>query len=55
MPKGEGQQTKVHFKGQEDDFIVFVDDSSALKRWKEDKSTPLAQIVGSFKIFVSHK
>lgn len=55
MARGEAQQTKVHFKGKEDDFIVFVDDVKALKGWKGDKSIPLAQIVGSFKIFVSHK
>ncbi|KAG0650939.1 sdo1 [Hyphodiscus hymeniophilus] len=55
MTKGEAQQTKVHFKGKEDDFIVFVDDAKALKDWKSDKSIPLTQFVGSFKVFVSHK
>jgi hypothetical protein len=55
MPRGEGQQTKVHYKGKEDDFIVFVDDSKTLKEWKKDKSIPLAHFVGSFKVFVSHK
>ena len=55
MPRGEAPQTKVHFKGKEDDFIVFVDDAKALNDWKEDRSIPLTQIVRSFKIFVSHK
>lgn len=55
MARGEAQNTKVHYKGQEDDFIVFVEDIKAFKSWKTDKSIPLAQVVGSFKIFVSHK
>jgi len=55
MARGEANQTKVHFKGKEDDFIVFVDDVAELNKWKSDKSTPLANFVGSFKIFVSHK
>jgi len=55
MARGEAQQTKVHFKGKDDDFIVFVDDAKALKEWKGDKNIPLTQIVSSFKIFVSHK
>jgi len=47
--------TKVHYKGQEDDFIVFVESSEDLKNWKGDRSIPLAQVVNSFKIFVTHK
>lgn len=55
MVRGEGIQTKVHFKGQEDDFIVFVDSGEDVKKWRKDKSVPLAQVVNSFKIFVTHK
>lgn len=55
MARGEGQQTKVHFKGKEDDFIVFVDDATSFKKWQGDKTVPLAQVVNSFKIFVTHK
>jgi len=55
MPRGEGTQSKVHFKGKEDDFIVFVDSVEDVKKWKRDKSIPLAQVVNSFKIFVTHK
>lgn len=49
------QQTKVHFKGKEDDFIVFVEDSSSYQKWKRDKTVPLAQVVNAFKIFITHK
>jgi hypothetical protein len=55
--KATGGQAKIHYKGvkTEEDFIVFVDSEEGLKKWKEDKSTPLAQVVGLFKIFVTHK
>jgi len=55
MVRGEAQQTKVHFKGKEDDFIIFVDDAKAAREWKTDKTIPLAQVVSSFKIFITHK
>lgn len=55
MPKGEGQTTKVHFKGKEDDFVIYVESSKAVTDWKADKSIPLTQVVNSFKVFVTHK
>ncbi|KAI0995233.1 hypothetical protein K3495_g12949 [Podosphaera aphanis] len=54
MPRKE-QQAKVHFKGETDDFIVFVDDVKAANQWKTDKTIPLAQVVSAFKIFVTHR
>lgn len=45
----------AHYKGKDEDFIVFVDDVKAAKDWKTDKSIPLAQVVSAFKIFVTHK
>lgn len=55
MPTGQSSVTKVHYKGQEEDFIVFVESLEDLKSWKGDRSIPLAQVVNSFKIFVTHK
>jgi hypothetical protein len=55
MAKGEASQTKIHYKGKDDDFIIFVDDAKAAKEWKTDKTIPLAQVVSAFKIFVTHK
>ncbi|KAI1839948.1 hypothetical protein JX266_013850, partial [Neoarthrinium moseri] len=55
MVKGEAQQTKVHFKGKEDDFIIFVDDVATFKKWKEDSSVPMAHFISAFKVFVTHK
>jgi len=55
MARGEAPQIKCHYKGTDEDFVVFVEDAKALNNWKTDKSIPLAQVVGSFKIFVTHK
>lgn len=55
MTRGEGTQSKVHFKGKNDDFIIFVDDVEAYNKWKSDSSVSLAQFISSFKIFLTHK
>ncbi|KAK4451644.1 SDO1-like protein [Podospora aff. communis PSN243] len=55
MARGETTQQKVHFKGKDDDFVVFLDSADDYKKWLNDKSIPLAQVVSSFKIFVTHK
>lgn len=55
MPRGNGPQSKVHYQGKEEDFVIMVDDAQAVKNWREDKSIPLAQVVSGFKIFVTHK
>jgi hypothetical protein len=55
MPRGNAPVTKVHFKGKTEDFIVFVDSAQDLEAWKKDSSIPLAQVVNSFKIMVTHK
>ncbi len=55
MTRGETVQAKVHFKGSDDDFVVFVDDEATYKKWQADKSVPLAHFISAFKIFVTHK
>lgn len=55
MPRGNTNVSKVHYKGTEEDFIVFVEDLDEYKKWKGDRSIPLAQVVDSFKIFITHK
>jgi len=55
MARGEAQQVKVHYKGKDEDFVIFVDDIKSAKEWKTDRSIPLAQVVSSFKIFITHK
>ncbi|KJK77827.1 hypothetical protein H634G_06794 [Metarhizium anisopliae BRIP 53293] len=46
MTRGESTQTKIHYKGSDDDFLVFVEDVDQYKQWmKGDTSIPLAQFV----------
>lgn len=53
--RGNATQIRVHFKGDSDDFIVFAESVQAVEDWKKDRSIPLAQVVDSFKVFVTHK
>ena len=55
MTRGEGTQSKVHFKGDTDDFVIFVDDVETYHKWQTDKSVPLAHFISSFKVFLTHK
>jgi hypothetical protein len=55
MPRGNAPQTKVHYQGKEDDYIVFIESLTDLEKWKTDSSVPLAQILAGFKIFITHK
>nr|POE79801.1 sdo1-like protein c21c3.19 [Quercus suber] len=55
MVRGNDSTTKVHYKGQEDDFIVLVDSAKAVTDWKGDRTIPLAQVVSGWKVFVTHK
>ncbi|KAI9822223.1 MAG: hypothetical protein M1832_003046 [Thelocarpon impressellum] len=55
MTRGNASQTKVHFKGRADDFIVLVDDAASVHAWRADRSVPLAQVVSGWKVFVTHK
>lgn len=55
MPRGNASQSKVHYQGKDEDFVIMVDDVKSVQNWKEDRSIPLAQVVSGFKIFVTHK
>jgi len=53
--KAHNNQTKVHYKGADDDFIIFAESEDAVRNWKKDSSIPLVDVVQSFKVLVSHK
>ncbi|EEP78644.1 conserved hypothetical protein [Uncinocarpus reesii 1704] len=55
MARGNVDVYKVFYKGDNDDFIVFVEDVAAVRNWKKDRSIPLAQVVNGFKVFVTHR
>jgi hypothetical protein len=53
--RGNAAVTKVHFKEGEDDFIIFVDSAEQVKKWKVDRTIPLADVVSGFKVFTTNK
>jgi ribosome maturation protein Sdo1 len=55
MVRGDSEQVKVHYKGNDDDFIVMAESIDAVKKFKEDQSVPLVDVVDSFDVFVTHK
>ena len=55
MPRGNDAQTKVHYKGTTDDFVIFVENANAVQDYKQDSSVPLAHVVNGWKVFVTHK
>ncbi|KAJ5082977.1 hypothetical protein N7532_012020 [Penicillium argentinense] len=55
MPRGNDTAFKVFYKGKSEDFVVFVDDVEILKKWKNDRSIALADVVNGWKIFITHR
>jgi len=55
MTRGDVNHVKVHYKGNDEDFLVFLDSVDDYQKWQSDKSVPLAQVVSSFKVFTTHK
>ncbi|KAK5936513.1 hypothetical protein PMZ80_011260 [Knufia obscura] len=51
MARGEAPQTRIYFKGKDDEFVIFVNNAEAAERWNSDKSTPLVRVVKTFQIF----
>ncbi|RYO87667.1 hypothetical protein DL766_001345 [Monosporascus sp. MC13-8B] len=54
MVRGNAPMNKVHFKGKEDNFVVFVDDVETFKKWQKDQSIPMAHFISTYKVFVTH-
>ena len=55
MTRGNAPQSKVHYRGKEDDFVIYIEDIESVQKWKGDRSIPLAQVVSGFKIYITHK
>lgn len=53
--RGNADQVKVHYKGTDDDYLIYVDSKEAVQEWKKDSSVPLAQVVSGWKVLVTHK
>ncbi|KAL1960061.1 hypothetical protein VTO42DRAFT_233 [Malbranchea cinnamomea] len=55
MARGNVGVFKVIYRGNSDDFIVFVEDAATVRQWKKDRTIPLSQVVNGYKIFITHR
>lgn len=53
--KGGTTQVKVHLKGTNDDFFVLIDNVEVYKKWQDDKSIPLIDVVALPDVFVTER
>lgn len=52
MARGETTQIKCQYKGDHDEYVVFLESMESYEKWLNDKSHPLARVVSAFHIFV---
>jgi hypothetical protein len=38
-------QSKAYYKGRTEDFVIFVEDITAVQNWRKDHTLPLAQVM----------
>ncbi|KAJ5453735.1 ribosome maturation protein [Penicillium daleae] len=55
MTRGNTMQSKAYYKGRTEDFVIFVEDITAVQNWRKDHTLPLAQVMDGWKIFTSHQ
>ncbi|KAK2739208.1 hypothetical protein FQN57_006651 [Myotisia sp. PD_48] len=55
MARGNGEACKVFFRGETEDFILYVDSAESVQNWKKDSSVPLAHVVSGWKVFVNRR
>ncbi|CAH0001050.1 unnamed protein product [Clonostachys byssicola] len=55
MTRGGAPKSKIHYKGQHDDFIVFLDDTETYQKWLSDKSIPFVQFISPIQVYCTHK
>ncbi|EGV64915.1 hypothetical protein PSN45_005268 [Yamadazyma tenuis] len=46
---------KIFYKGEENDFVVFVEDREALDKFREDSSIPLVDVISVFQVFTNRQ
>jgi hypothetical protein len=46
MARGNVANTKVFYQGSSEGYVVFVESEEIVKKWKEDKTIPLTDVVG---------
>jgi hypothetical protein len=53
MARGNAGNTKVFYQGSSEGFVIFVESEELVRKWKEDKSIPMTEVVAGYKIFTS--
>ena len=53
MVRGDETKLKVLLKGAHENFLVFIDDPVAYRKWLTDRSVPLAEFISSFKVLAT--
>ncbi|KAF8427541.1 ribosome maturation protein [Tirmania nivea] len=53
MTRGDKPTTRVHYKGDHNDFVIFAESPEIVCRWKKDRSIPLMEVVDGFHIFTT--
>jgi hypothetical protein len=53
MARGNVGNTKVFYQGASEGFAVFVESEEIVRKWKEDKTIPLTDVVAGWKIFTT--
>jgi hypothetical protein len=53
MARGNVANTKVFYQGSSEGFVVFVESEEIVRKWKDDKTIPLTDVVGGWKIFTT--
>jgi hypothetical protein len=53
MARGNAAQTKVFFQGAHEGFVVFVENEEIVRKWKQDKTVPLTDVVAGWKILTT--
>lgn len=55
MARGETNRVKVHYRGNDETFLVFLDSVEGYQKWLRDRSVPLTHVLSSFKVFTTRK
>lgn len=51
--KGNAGNTKVFYQGSTEGFVIFVESEEIVKKWKDDKTVPLTDVVAGWKIMTT--
>jgi hypothetical protein len=53
--RGDGLQTRCHYKGDNNDFVVLVESKIAVEKWRGDKSIAMTDVVDAYAVFATER